>query len=220
MRGQSAHGSHGALISFPVMPSLAAEARKTTRREGSVERSAAARLLLDCSLVERTAHTPRACFEDLFEQPGVQRPRCDGVDVDPSSCSSSASVSAKRTTAAFDAAYALRRGSGRSRRPGELDDLAVPVRPEVGQHGASAEDGPEEVHPYGVLPFVPVNLLDEPFWPVDARVVHEYLDLREALDCSRPTRRSDRLRVPRRQPRSSRPSRVPARPTRAPSGRG
>ena len=50
------------------------------------------------------------------------------------------------------------------------------------QHRAAAQDRAEEVHPHGVLPLVPGDVLDGPFRPVDAGVVHEHVDAREALE--------------------------------------
>ena len=170
-------------MSLPVMPSLSVEARKTARRAARSSGVPPLDLLLERTLVERVADALGAGLEHLVEEPRVERSRCDGVDVDPRA----AQLLGKRLGEPDD--RGLRRGVGaqaRERRGGpaarELDDLAVPVVAEVGQHRARAQDRAEEIYPDGVLPLLPRDVLDRTLRPVDARVVHEHVDSREPLD--------------------------------------
>ena len=82
-RGRSLHGSHTALISRPVMPSLACAREEDRERGALLERGAAGFLLLQRALVEVLADHLGAGREDLVEHARVERAGRDAVDVDP-----------------------------------------------------------------------------------------------------------------------------------------
>ena len=83
-----------------------------SQTSSKLERCSPTRSLLERTLVRGRADALWAGMDDVVEEPRVERARRDRIDVNPGSTHSSASVSANRTTPAFDAAYAPRRGRG------------------------------------------------------------------------------------------------------------
>ena len=80
--GQAAQLSQTALISLPLMPLLAVEARNTASSAPKVERNAAILLLPQRSREKVRSDLVRASSKDFVEQPCVERARRDGVDID------------------------------------------------------------------------------------------------------------------------------------------
>ena len=78
----------------------------------AAQRDAPRALLLERLAVEVLSDSLGPGREHLIEQACVERTGGDRVDVNAMLAHSAASVSAKRTAAAFEAAYALRKGSG------------------------------------------------------------------------------------------------------------
>src|SRR5262249_22937385 len=75
----------------------------------------------------------------------------------------------------------------------KLDDLAMPLRLEVWQHGPHRDDGAEKVDLDGADPFGPVGILEQTEWAVDAGIVDQDMEasgLVDALPHGRVARRS------------------------------
>ena len=171
------------------MPSLSAEARKTARRAARSSGVPAARLLLDSTLVERARRrapgpaSSTSSSSRVFSAPGA----IALTSIPVPAATSAASVSANRTTAAFDAAYALRRGSGDVAPPPESwMILPYPFARKCGSTARQQRTEPKRFTRTACSHSSQLDVLDQPFRPVDARVVHEHVDAREALERHEP----------------------------------
>ena len=142
--GSFRHGSHTALRSLPVIPSLSAEPRNTARSTARCNGTPPGALLLDRAIVVRLPDLRRSRCEDLVQHPRVECPGAIAFTSTWCPRISMASVSANRTTAALEAAYALSLDQWRRRATArKLHNLAVAALREMRQHRSTGQHRPK-----------------------------------------------------------------------------